>query len=282
MIKDSPQYDANTERLDKINENLSLIQLKTGLTFGTDSYLLSAFAHTQKNGCAVELGGGTGVVSLLSASRGKYKKIYCAEIQPYFSELILRNAELNSLSDVVNPVLSDVRDLSPDNFGGEVSSVFSNPPYMTVGSGKSSATPEMDIARRELNGTVADFCAAAARLLKFGGYFTVVYRPERFSELIYSMKLHSLEPKRAVFVYPSACDKPCLTLVEAKKGGLPGLDFARPLIIYEDKKSGKYTQDMADVYDKFSLDFLFKKKWIIFASIFAFVFLIFSLVKASV
>ena len=260
MITDRPQYDPATERLDAINENLSLIQLKTGLTFGTDSYLLAAFSHTQKNGTAVEFGGGTGVVSLLAASRVKYKKIYCAEIQPYFADLIARNAELNGLPGRITPILTDIRDLKTTDVGGEVDSVFSNPPYMTVESGKNSDSLEMNIARRELNGTIDDFCQAAEKLLKFGGYFTVVYRPERFAELIFAMKSHSLEPKRAVLVYPSAEDKPCLVLVEAKKGGSPSLEFARPLIIYEDKKSGAYTDDMNAVYDMFSLDFLFKKR----------------------
>lgn len=260
MIKNTPQYDPTTERLDEINENLSLIQLKTGLTFGTDSYLLAAFAHTQKSGRALELGGGTGVVSLLAASREKYKMIYCAEIQPYFADLIGRNARLNSLDDKVFSLLADVRELNTADVGGEIESVLSNPPYMTVESGKNSDSLEMNIARRELNGTIDDFCLAAERLLKFGGYFTVVYRPERFAELIFAMRSHSLEPKRAVIVYPSLNDKPCLVLVEAKKGGSPGLELSRPLIIYEDKKSGKYTDDMNAVYSTFSLDFLFKKR----------------------
>lgn len=260
MITDRPQYDPAIERLDEINENLSLIQLKTGLTFGTDSYLLAAFAHTQKKGTALEFGGGTGVVSLLAASREKYKKIYCAEIQPYFADLIARNARLNSLDSKVVPILSDVRDLKTDDVSGEVEAIFSNPPYMTVESGKNSDSTEMNIARRELNGTIDDFCAIAEKLLKFGGYFTVVYRPERFAELIFALKSHSLEPKRAVLVYPSAEDKPCLVLVEAKKGGAPSLELSRPLIIYSDKKSCTYTDDMNTVYDTFSLDFLFKKR----------------------
>ncbi len=260
MLTEKMQYDTSIERLDKINENLSLIQLKSGLTFGTDSYLLSAFARTQKNGICIELGGGTGVVSLLASSRQKYKKIYCAEIQPYFASLIKRNAEMNDLSDKIVPLCADIRDLTSSDIGVEAEAVISNPPYMNPSSGKSSDSQEMNIARRELNGTIYDFSETAARLLKFGGYFTVVYRPERFSELIYSMKQCSLEPKRAVIVYPSIDDKPCLVLAEAKKGGSAGLEFSRPLIIYENKMSGKYTPDMQKIYDTFSLDFLFSKR----------------------
>ena len=54
-------------------------------------------------------------------------------------------------------------------------------------------------------------------------------------------------------VYPSAADKPCLVLVEAKKDAGEGLVLSRPLIIYADKEKGVYTDDMREVYDRFSL-----------------------------
>ncbi len=250
-------YHPETERLDKINESLSLIQSKTGLTFGTDSYLLAAFSRPSPRGTCVELGGGTGVVSLLAVSRDRFAAIHTVELQPYFAELIARNASLNHLEDRVLPLCADVRGLTPERFGGEVQAVLSNPPYMKADSGKTNAAPEMNIARREENGTISDFCAAAKRLLKWGGYFTVVYRPDRFADLLCAMRENGLEPKRVVFVYPSAADKPCLVLTEAKKGGSSGLVIARPLIIYEDKAISQYTHDMQQVYDTFSLEHLF-------------------------
>lgn len=256
-MESSVLYDQATERLDEINENLSLIQLKTGLTFGTDSYLLAAFARTQKNGVCVEFGGGTGVVSLLAASREKYSIIYAAEIQPYFASLIERNAEMNGLSDKVKPILGDVRDLIPALFGGEVHSVVSNPPYMKTSSGLDNATPEMNTARREENGTIDDFASSAARLLRYGGYFTLVYRPDRLADLIFALKNNKLEPKRIVTIYPTTESKPCLVLVEAKKGASAGLVMSRPLIIYKSKGCTEYTDDMQAVYDNFSLEHLF-------------------------
>lgn len=257
MQGDIYKYDTETERLDEINEKLSLIQLKTGLTFGTDSYLLAAFARSQKKGICVEFGGGTGVVSLLCASREKFSLIYSAEIQPYFANLIERNAKLNELEDKVIPIPSDVRNLTTGDFGGEVHSIISNPPYMMSSSGFDNETVEMNIARREENGTIMDFAAAAAKLLKFGGYFTVVYRPDRMADLLFAMKSHSLEPKRIVTVYPTAYSKPCLILVEAKKGAATGLVQSRPLIIYKSKNSTEYTDDMQAIYDGFTLEHLF-------------------------
>ena len=46
------------ERLDMINENLSLIQKKDGLTFGTDAFLLASFMKYRVKSAA-DLGSGT-------------------------------------------------------------------------------------------------------------------------------------------------------------------------------------------------------------------------------
>lgn len=248
------------ERLDRINENLVIIQRKHGLAFGTDSYLLAAFAKKMTREAAADFGSGTGVASLLCAARGKYKIIYALEIQREFFKLSKRNAAVNGLDGVISSVCCDIRNAKSYIAQGSLGAVISNPPYMPKMSGAESSHDEMNTARREENGTVADFCMSAAALLRHGGIFTVVYRPERLAELFFALKGSSLEPKRLVFVYPDEKSPPCLVLVESKKGAAPSLRVARPLIIYSEpgrKKDRRYTEDMDRVYDEFSLDFLF-------------------------
>ena len=58
----------NDERCDEVNDALKLIQKNDGLTFGTDALLLAAYIGGGYRD-AVELGGGTGIVSMLVASR---------------------------------------------------------------------------------------------------------------------------------------------------------------------------------------------------------------------
>lgn len=245
------------EYFTEINEDLRIIQRRGGLAFGTDAYLLAAFARGSADWSAAELGGGSGVVSLLCAQRRKFRRILCAEIQPALVDLIGRNAALNGLSGTVVPLCADVRDLSVRDTGGELDAVFSNPPYFRSGTGKTSDSPEKRAARQEENGTVRDFCAAAAGLLRWGGLFTVVYRPERMAELFCSLRAAGLEPKRIVFVHPAADAPPSLLLAEAKKGAGEGLVFARPLIVYRDSGRSVFTDDMQKVYDGFTLGHLF-------------------------
>jgi len=159
------------ERLDYINEDLSLIQLKRGLTFGTDAYLLAAFVK-ERSGRGADLGSGTGVASLLCLTKSKTSYMYAAEIQPYYAELIARNANLNGLCDRLTVLSGDCRNFSAKDTDGELDVVISNPPYMKAEGGFGTKSEEMNIARRELNGTIEDFCNTATRLLKFGGLST--------------------------------------------------------------------------------------------------------------
>lgn len=246
---------SDDERLDYINEDLSLIQLKRGLTFGTDAYLLSAFVR-ERSGRGADLGSGTGVASLLCLTKGKSSFMYASEIQPYFASLIERNAALNSLSEKLTVLSGDARELSSKDTEGELDFVISNPPYMRASGGFGTQSEEMNIARRELNGTITDFCNTASRLLKYGGYFYAVYRPDRLIDLICAMRDANLEPKKLVTVYPDLNSKPCLVLCMAKKGASSDVTQSKPLIVY---KGGTrdYTDDMQKIYDSCSLEHLF-------------------------
>ncbi len=248
------------ERLDEINEHLRLICKKGALTFGTDAYLLSAFAKSVPGGCCADLGSGTGVISLLCQSREKYRHMYAAELQEEFCDLIRRNARLNGMEDRITVLDGDIRTLTQADTAGALAVVISNPPYMAAGAGLTHTDLRMETARRELNGTIFDFCAAASRLLKSGGLFYTVFRPDRMADLFAALRTASLEPKRMVTVYPDTESRPCLILVESRRDGSPELIQSPPLIIYKSRTDRTYTADMQRIYDTFSLDFLFENR----------------------
>ncbi|MBQ6262994.1 MAG: methyltransferase [Clostridia bacterium] len=257
--KRKPSFDPRSERADEINEDLTLISLKDGLLFGTDSYLLAAFTRSYPKGVAADLGAGCGVISLLCAQKNKYSRIVSVEISETTASICKRNTELNGLSERIDVIRADVRQVRSDDLGGQVDAVFSNPPYMIPGTGKENDNNELNAARRELNGNIRDFCLSASRILKYGGTFTVVWRPERLCDLLCAMRDVKIEPKRAVFVHPFHDSPPSLVLVEGKSGAAPGLIFSRPLVIYENRGDGKYTSDAEKIYETFSAEHLFNK-----------------------
>ncbi len=239
--------DRNDEKKEQINENLSLIAKTTGLSFGTDAYLLSAYVRPKKRGNAIDLGAGTGVIALLCVAREKFAHVSCAEIQPAFCDIIRRNAEENRLSDRITVVEGDIREMTVREFGGEVDCVFSNPPYMRENSGMGNRHTENDTARHERNGTIADFCLAAARLLKHGGTFCVVFRPDRCAELLCAMQNAQLTPKRLTYVHATKDHPPSLVLCEGKKGAAQGMYVTKPLILSDER--GEDSADLIAIYE---------------------------------
>lgn len=218
-----------------INRKLSLVQHQNMLAYGTDAFLLYAYLRRNPSARAVELGSGSGVISLLAASSEKHCHITAIEVQPSEAALTEENVIANRLSDRITTVCANVRDLSPTMVGGEVDVVFSNPPYMTVRSGKQNCSASKFIARHEVLGNIADFCMAAKRILKFGGSFYVVWRPDRLPTLFSALDSAGLAPKRMTYICADAVHSPSLILLEAKKGGsAEGFFCTKPLLLHED------------------------------------------------
>ena len=235
----------NNERLDYVNDDLELIQNTEGLTFGTDALLLAGYVNG-KHKSAIELGGGTGIISMLLLTRGKAEHVHCLEIQEEFAELIGRNAEHNGLADRLSVVCSDVRDFRPER---ECELVFTNPPYMKTTSGKSNLDDKKNIARHEVSGTIYDFCRAGSKMLKYGGTFAVVYRPDRLIDLTDALRSAALEPKRMTYVHANQSSEPSMVLIEAKKGGKCGLKLTKPLLIYKNTDNKDYSEDMSFIME---------------------------------
>lgn len=233
--------ERSDEILTAVNDGLVIAEKRDGLRFGTDALLLAAFIRRQKNRRAAELGSGTGIISLLCAKREKFAHICAYEIQQAYASLTARNAERNRLADRVEAVCADVR-----GERGEYDAVFSNPPYMKAGAGDESDDAGRQAARHTENGDIDDFCAAAARMLRFGGLFYVVYRPDRLVDLLCALRAHTLEPKRMRFVMADEDHAPSLVLIEAKKGASPSLVLPRPFYL---KRNGEESAEMRAVLE---------------------------------
>ena len=241
------------ERINIINEDLSLIENKGSLTFGTDAYLLSAYLPIKPSATFVELGVGSGVISLLALTKKKCHHVYGFEVQEAISDIAKRNAELNRLQDKFTIINKDLRLSSTVDTEKEVDIVFSNPPYMKRDSGRQNENENKNASRHEIFGEINDFCACAKKLLKHGGDFYVVYRPDRMIDLLYALRNNNLEPKRLTFIHPNSSTPPSLLLVSAKLGGKGGLVIDKPIYIYKDGTQ-EYTEQFKKIYETCSFE----------------------------
>ena len=219
-----------------------------GFPLGTDAVLLAAFAGSVRARRACDLGCGTGVIALLMAWNSPSLLVDGIEIQPDAAETARKNAEINGMSDRMNILTGDLREHRLLLPAGGYGLVAANPPYFPSGSGKQAATEELATARDERSCTLGDVCDAAAYLTKWGGRFVMVHRPERLSEAMCAMTARGLEPKRLRMVQYSASSAPNLVLIEARRGGKPGLTILAPLVMTN--ADGKDSEEIIRIYHR--------------------------------
>ncbi|MBQ9413285.1 MAG: methyltransferase [Oscillospiraceae bacterium] len=196
----------------------------------TDSVLLGDFAASVRGKALLDLGCGGGVLTVLLGVSHPGASLHAVELLPEAAERCRENLRLNGLSDA-GVITGDLRSYRSWWRAGSFDLAVSNPPYFPAGSGLSAPVPARAQAREERSLTLDELCAAAGWLLRWGGAFALVHRPERLSELCCAMTAAGIEPKRLRLVQHRADAAPNLILMEGRRGGRPGLRLEPPLIL---------------------------------------------------
>jgi tRNA1Val (adenine37-N6)-methyltransferase len=236
---------AQSEKL--LPEALKILQAEEGYRYSIDPFLLAAFVSLSAGAKVVDLGSGSGVISLLLSQKDPLAKVFGLELQDALVDRSQRTVALNGFQDRINIVQGDVRALPESLILGSFDVVVSNPPYRSATSGRLALGDERSRARHELAGGLVDFLKAANSLLKTGGRFFIVYLAERLPELMAEMRCLKLEPKRLRMVCSRTGDEARLILVEGRKNARPGMKIESPLVIY--KGAGReYSDEVLEMY----------------------------------
>ena len=240
----------DNERIDDLEyKGLKIIQNKDGFCFGVDSVLLSDYAKKIRNNAKViDIGTGTGIISLLLCKKTNLSKIIGIEIQEDVAEMAKRSIRLNNLEDkfeIINANIKNILDtLNPYSFDA----IVTNPPYKKVDTGVKSIDKKQLISRHEVECTLEDIIEKSSKLLKDLGELYMVHRAERLVDIMCLLRKYKLEPKNIRFVHSKSNEKPCLILIRAVRGAKEFLKIDKPLVIY--KENGEYTDEILEIYDK--------------------------------
>lgn len=241
LIKDN-------ERLDDLQcKGYQIIQNPDMFCFGMDAVLLADFATGKKGGKVMDLGTGTGIIPILMEARDKATHFTGLEIQNESADMALRSVIYNNLSEKIDIVCGDIKEVGNIFERESYDAVVSNPPYISGSHGLENPSEPKNIARHEILLTLEDVIKAAAYLLKVGGAFAMVHKPFRLAEIIRLLSAYRLEPKRMCMVQPHANKEPNMVLIEAVKGGNPMIKIEPTLVVYN--KDGSYTDELLKRYN---------------------------------
>lgn len=212
---------------------------------GTDSILLADFARPGSRDRILDLGTGSGILPILLLYDKPNLTATALEKSAPACRLTRENFRRNGLSNRISLLECDLREHRDFLPGGSFDLTISNPPYFTEDSGFTASGGLKD-ARSETGCTLSQLCQAAAWATRWGGSFCLVFRPERLCDLFTSLRETGFEPKRIRPVHHAAGKPVNLLLVEARRGGKPGLIWENDLYLYT--PDGKETPETRRIY----------------------------------
>lgn len=237
------------ERIDDLQvKGLGIIQNPKWFCFGIDAVLVSHFVEAKKESHIVDLGTGTGIIPLLLSARFESVRVTGLEIQAEVADMAWRSVMYNQLQDRIKIHQGDIKNIKALLKAECADVVVSNPPYFKHKSGILNQTDYKTISRHEVLMSLEDLMVAAYHCLKPGGAFYIIHRPDRMVDLVWTARLHRLEPKKMQLIQAYYDSKPNLMLVKCVKFGNPELTFEKPLVVYE--KDGSYTQAIKTIYQE--------------------------------
>lgn len=229
---------------------LNCWQNKEGYRFSIDSVLLAHFCLHWKDAKILDIGCGSGILSLILMYRNSKNilNINGLEYQEQLVQLARLNVKENNFDGKITITHGDFN-RAKSLFDAEVfSHVICNPPFYPEGSGRISSNKEAYFARHQQKNALENLTAAIALVLKNRGVAAMIYPSDRFTEMLAQLIERRLQPKtlRFIYSYPEAREA-SLVLIECRKNGGRGCSVLSPLCIYK-RKNGDYTDEVEGMY----------------------------------
>jgi tRNA1(Val) A37 N6-methylase TrmN6 len=235
------------ETLDSIGTaGVQVVQRRRGYRFTLDAVVLASFAAEGGGvgGRWLELGAGSGVVSLLLVKQFGVGPVDALELQPGVYGRLVRGVALNGCEGRVRPLLGDLREARGWVEAGAYAHVVSNPPFRPARAGVRSPDEERALSKQELACDARAVVEAARHALGPGGRVSLVYPAARLAEVLGLLGEAGLSPSVLRLVH-ARVEAPALRfLVHAVKGRKPGLAVRPPLVVHGEGPGG-YSAEIA-------------------------------------
>lgn len=188
-------------------QKFSVKQTESVFRVGTDAVLLSVLSNCSSAKNVLEIGTGTGIISLMIAQRNPNAKILAIDIDENAANLAQENFENSIFSERLEAKYQDFKVFeSPEKFD----LIISNPPYFEINNSQKDI-----LARQKLELDFMDLTRKSSELLSDKGILSVIIpQTEKFSFIKIAEKfnlclnrkieikgIQTAEPKRAILEF---------------------------------------------------------------------------------
>ena len=227
-----------------------------GFKYGVDAILLAGFAcgetgasAIKKNAIVADLGSGCGIISMVVA----YKRLDLLtdefEVQKEEYVWVFRCAMLSDLqSRCCFHNMNILGTYLKEEFESKYDAVVTNPPYFKRAGAILNDNEAKTVARHETSAGVSDWLRVSNRVLKPGGDYYMVHRPDRLVDIISAMREHNIEPKEMQFVKPRTGKPANIVLIHGVKDARPELKLLKEYVVHGEGQT--YTDEINHIYGR--------------------------------
>lgn len=221
------------------------------MKIGTDGVLLGAWAFNGR--CPreiLDIGAGSGLLSLMMAQRFTESKITGIEIVPSAAEIARSNIESSPWGNRIEILNENALAYHPHR---QFEAIISNPPFYNEAIKPADEKRKLARHGQELN--IESLILVSKELLKENGYLAFIAPAHRSDEIVYLLTLNHLDTERITFVSPKYQAEPNRVLIEAIKGTARQY---RNETLFIRQHGGQYSPQYKDLTQSFYLETTFK------------------------
>lgn len=218
-----------------LNKQITIFQPEDGYRASTDAVLLSATVSKVKKGDTIlDVGSGTGAISLCLAARFKDNKITGLELQKGLAELSNLSARENGFENL-NYINCDIKNFKTEE---QFSHVITNPPY----SEKDMPSPNESkrTAHNHQDFSLKDWMTFCIKRIKPQGFFYIINRAENITEML-AIMFGKLGNIKIIPIHSKDNEDAKRVIIIAQKDSKAPAKILKPLILHN--PDGSYTHD---------------------------------------
>jgi tRNA1Val (adenine37-N6)-methyltransferase len=210
-----------------IHPEIKICQPREGFRFGIDSVVLAWFTTVKKREKIIDIGSGSGIISILLNRFKGASDITAAELQPEMYDCLLKTIELNQIETSVKPICVNICQYKPVH---KFHAAVCNPPYRSSASGKKSSNKNESLARFDDSMSFEKLLMFCKSYIYYGGRLAVTGSAYRLAYIINQCRKYNFEPKRVCFMHPSENKKAKVFFMECVYGAGTELSVEPPII----------------------------------------------------